>query len=265
MNFSDLTAGLEAWPDDAPSRLDIDRLHAGEIDGEAADALRARIARSPEAAAYLAARERGFDDAPIDPRASLAAIRRGMADAREARAARDPRAVLRRWLPLLAAAAVGAAAVFFFVGRGGPPVAPDPPIDTVRIKGDLRLRVFRRTASGAEEVLSGDPFAPGDALRFRAKLPEAGRVTVVGVEGDGTLYTAWPPPGAALSDRFEAGADVQLPEAVALDDVPGTETLHLVLCPDDVAPVCASAGAEAAPNCPEGCRSTPFVVRKVAP
>ena len=257
MKFDDLRANLSSWPDDAPSRLDIDRLHAGQLEGPDADALKRRIEASPEAAAYLAERQRGLDDVPFDPRTSLAAIRRGVSDAREAR---DRWGWVRRLLPLLAAGAVGAAAVLLFV------VPDDPrPVDTVRAKGALRLQVLRKTPTGAELVLSGDPFAPGDVLQFRVDLPAAGRVTVVGVESSGALYTAWPPPGAAPATRFDTGDDIDLPGAVALDDQPGTERLYLVLCPEGVEPRCASTGAETSPRCGADCQTAPFVLRKVAP
>jgi len=239
MNFDDLRARLSSWPEDTPSRLDIDRLHAGQLEGPDAAALIGRIGASPGAVEYLAERRRGLDAVPFDPRPHLAAIRRGVADAREAR---ERLGWVRRILPLLAASTVGAAAVLLFLGPDEP-----RPVDTLRAKGALRLQILRKTPTGAERVLSGDRFALGDVLQFRVDLPAAGQVTIVGIEGDGTLYIAWPPPGADPSTRFAEGDDIDLPGAVALDDQPGHERLHLVLCPADIEPSCTASGVDAPP------------------
>ena len=87
----------------------------------------------------------------------------------------------------------------------------------------------------------------------------------MGIEADGARYTAWPPPGGEPWAAVDAGQGVDLPGAVALDGAPGTEHLYLVWCPAPVEPTCASAGAGAPPKCPEGCRMSPFVLKKAAP
>lgn len=256
MRFDDLHADLDAWPADAPSRLDIDRLHAGEISGDAATALRARIAASPEAAAYLAERAAGFGD--FDERASLAAIRRGVSDG-----ARRPARWLRWLMPLIAVG--GAAALALVVLRPTEITDPTDPTDTVRAKGDLRLRVFRQTPTGAEEMISGAPFAPGDRLRFVVNLPAKGQIAIMGVEESGASYAAWPPPGAQVATRQPAGKGIELPEAVVLDDAQGVERLHLIWCPPAIAPQCEAAGPDAPPRCPAECRTTGYTLRKGEP
>src|SRR5690606_28733233 len=99
--------------------------------------------------------------------------------------------------------------------------------DGVRWKGEkTALHVFRLQDGHAVEALSGDRFEPGDRLRFRIDLTEAGRVAIVGVEPTGRLYRAWPLDGPP--PLMARGEGLELPGAVALDDAPGPETLYLV-------------------------------------
>lgn len=160
----------------------------------------------------------------------------------------------RRWV--LAGVTAAASAVAMMVLR------PAPPEPGVRMKGDLALELVRKTAGGAQPMVSGDVFAPDDEVRFVVSLPAEGDVRIIGVEADGTLYTAWPLPAHGADPRQAAGRSQALPGAVKLDGRPGAETLHLVLCPVGVEPVCTVSGPDAQPACPDGCRSTAFVVVK---
>ncbi len=235
---------------DCPSDYALDMLRAELLPAAEAAQVQGHVDGCAECAARLQAMRVGFDAEPdIDPRALLAGARRRAADV--------PQPWWTRWRVWLPAMALGAAAaIALVVMRPAPPV--DDPRDGVRFKGDLVLRVVRATPTGSEEVISGARFAAGDRLRFRVDLPTAGHVAIIGVDAAGEPYTAWPL-GDDLDDRLDAGGGQLLAGAIGLDDAPGRETLHLVLCPD-APPRCAVVDGR--PDCPEGCRSTPFVLDK---
>jgi hypothetical protein len=252
MSAPDFTS-LREGRAECPSDLALDRLHAGELPESEAAALQAHIEGCAECAKRLATRRAGFAAfAEADPVRMLAAIRRGVD---------EPPGFLERFArPLRFAfapiAAVAAAAGLLLVVSG-------PDDETTREKGTLALHVYRFTAGGSEAVVSGERFYAGDRLRFVVDLPRAGYASVLGVEPDGELYTAWPRGGQGTAS-LPAGAGQQLPGAVSLDESAGREMLYLVVCRSDVAPLrCASRGPGAEPTCPEGCTMTPFAMEKV--
>ncbi|HZI14521.1 MAG TPA: hypothetical protein VE153_29405 [Myxococcus sp.] len=246
MKLPDFSSLREGRPD-CPSDFTLDRLHAGELPSQAAAEAERHVAGCAECGARMAGRRAGFDGLEgVDPRAMLARIRSGLD--------RPPSLLerLRRFMAPLAVAATAAVALLVFTHE-----APG-----TRLKGPLGLRVFRLAGEHAEEMVSGAAFAPGDRLRFTVDLPGGGHVAVLGVEASGALYTAWPLEAGATT-RFEAGSGLELPGAVALDAQPGRETLYLVHCPLEVGPPrCASRGAGSAPECPEGCATTSFLLEK---
>lgn len=128
----------------------------------------------------------------------------------------------------------------------------------MRVKGSLELHVLRKQGEGASRVISGDKITPDDTLRFQVSLPTAGRVSIVGIEPDGTLYPAWPLADHAAETLLPAGAKQSLPGAVQLDGPSGAEHLYVVLCPDGVDPKCASAGPARAPKCAADCTTGGF-------
>lgn len=241
---------------DCPSDFALDRLHAGELPGAQAQEVERHVAGCAECGARMAERRAGFDAIDgVDRRVMLARIRSGLDAPARRPLAEELLGWTRRALAPLAAVAA-TAVVLVLVTR--PP--EEPP--TTRTKGALALRVFRFAGDHAEEVASGDTFAPGDRLRFVVELPSEGHVAVLGVESSGALYTAWPPE-LGVQTRFAAGSGIELAGAVALDAQPGREVLHLVLCPLEVgAPSCTSGGASAKPVCAAGCLSTPFILDK---
>lgn len=234
--------------EDCPSDYALDMLRGALLPVEEAQRVQGHVDGCAACAERLQMMRVGFDGEPdIDPRALLAGARRKAAEAPTPWWSR-----WRVWLPVLALGA--AAAVAFFALR---PAPSDPAAPTVRFKGDLALHVLRATPAGSEEMVSGARFAAGDRLRFRVDLPTAGHVAIIGVEADGGQYGVWPQGGA--DGRREAGDAQLLDGAFGLDAAPGREMLHLVLCPD-APPACDVQGDGLA--CPEGCRSTPFVLDK---
>jgi hypothetical protein len=245
---------LRAGGPECPSDFTLDRLHGGEFPPAEAQQAERHVAGCADCSARLAERQAGFGAIDgVDPRAMLARIRKGLDEPAQV----SPSERLSGWMRRLLApmAMVATTAVVLLV------VVPGQQQGT-RMKGALALHVFRLTGDHAEEVVSGDTFAPGDRLRFRVDVPSEGHVTVLGVEASGSLYTAWPlEPG--VQTRLEEGNGIDLPGAVSLDAQPGRETLYLVHCPLEVGPPeCSSGGAGAKPVCPEACVMTPFLLEK---
>jgi hypothetical protein len=135
-----------------------------------------------------------------------------------------------------------------------------------RTKGIAALHVYRQTAAGSEETVSSGHFSEGDKLRFGVDLAEARKISIVGVQSNGLLYEAWPPPGSTIANSVGAGVGQILDGAVSLDGATGLETLYLISCAGDAAPLkCESRGATLPPACPPGCVASPFVLDKRGP
>ncbi len=245
---------LRAGGPECPSDFTLDRLHAGELPPAEAQRAERHVAGCADCGARLAERQAGFGAMDgVDPRVMLGRIRKGLDEPARSSVSERLSGWMRRLLTPVAMAAT--AAVVLMV------VVPGQQQGT-RMKGALALHVFRLTGDHAEEVVSGDTFAPGDRLRFSVDVPSEGHVTVLGVEASGALYTAWPlEPG--VQTRFEEGDGIALPGAVSLDAQPGRETFYLVHCPVKVGPPrCTSQGAAAAPACPAGCTTSSFLMEK---
>lgn len=257
-----------------PSDLMLDRLHADELAPAAAEGLTLHIASCPSCASRMESRRAGFARfAGADPERILAGVRKRLAEPDHPPARTSPpMQTHRRWLrsaglavaPLAAAAAL----VGLFVIRRGPADVsstdgPGGP-ESVRLKGGPALHVFRLVGERSQRVMSGERLSPGDRLRFVVDLPQKAQVTIVGIERDGTLYTAWPLGASAEGAGLRpAGSGQELPGAVALDQSLGQEPLYLVYCPDATTPPhCTSQGATEAPSCQSGCVLQKFMINK---
>jgi hypothetical protein len=137
----------------------------------------------------------------------------------------------------------------------------EPPYDSVRSKGNISLRVFRKRGDVVEEMMSGETFTPGDKLRFKITLPERGELFVVGVETTGTLYGAYPSEGRR-SVAMDAASDRLLDDALELNDSTGNEWLHAVYCPKrfDISDLHAVGPDKL--SAPEGCAISTFKMIK---
>lgn len=269
-NFQQLRSGQAGCPSD----LMLDRLHAGELAPAAAESLAQHIAGCRDCPGRMESRKAGFAAfAGADPEQLLAGMRKRLAEPERppqptwAPPQRTSQGFLRSARVLYAAAPLAAAAaltLLFVMKRGPVPAADEPGADTVRLKGGPALHVFRLAGERTQPVMSGERLSPGDRLRFVVDLPKEGQVAIVGVEGDGKLYTAWPlGAGAESASQRPAGMRQELPGAVALDESEGQEPLYLVYCPEgSEAPRCTSRGATEAPACPAGCVLQKFVINK---
>ena len=106
------------------------------------------------------------------------------------------------------------------------------PSDETRLKGAApHLLVFRKTATGAEELAPGSLAKKGDVLQLSYVAGEAKYGVIFSVDGRGTLTWHVPPgyAGGALSaPALDPKGPALLPKAYELDDAPGFERFFLV-------------------------------------
>jgi len=253
---------------DAPSDLTLDRYLAGELDAEERAAVDAAVARSPEVAGRLETLRGGFPDPGLEARL-WARVEAGLDEETLAPEARALAGVPRPpwWRRLLAgprlAAALGAVAAVTLAVVVPWPTASAPDGPSLRLKGGVGLTVHRQVADGSEVVLSGATLPAGTTLRFTVDVPVAGQLMVVDVDARGVVAVAHPQDGSQASVAIASGRDQALGSAIALDDAPGDEYLHAVLCEApfsarDVAP----GHAPGELTLPAGCTSAPFLFRK---
>lgn len=211
---------------DCPSELQLDQLHYGELDGEADKEVRAHADACEHCQRALAERAAGFEALPdANPARMLAHIKAGVRRQESQPSLLDR---VRTWLmstgrPVLALAATAAVALIV--------VANLPPADdAVRVKGDLKLSVFRERAGTVTELADRAHLTAQDRLRFVVRLPEGdGQIMVVGVEASGKLF-AYHPAAGDRSTKPAADTQGALAGAFELDDSKGVESIHLVWC-----------------------------------
>lgn len=257
---------------EGPSDFVLDRLHLGELEGDELAAAEKAVAESPEAQARLALRREGFGafEDEVDVDGIVGRLHLALAGDEEERV--EPVGFWEKllswlkqsWVPrgLAAAAAVGLVVWAVGVPSTHEPGDPEEP-GGVRLKGPaINLSVFRERGGQVDEVMSGERFQAGDRLRFMVDLPDNGHVMVVGVEGSGEAYAAFPL-GAKASAPAEGGKKKMLRGAVELDGAAGDEWLHLVWCAEPF-----ELGREVKPaadqkiEVPKECGSAGFLLKK---
>ena len=149
-----------------------------------------------------------------------------------------------------------AAALVFLVIRPDP-----PPGDGVRTKGGFAFEVHLQDGAGSRLLIDGDSVAAGDRLGFRIKSDAPGHLLILGRDGAGEVWLAWPQTAQGSSAPIEPSAMRTLDQAVTLDATPGDERLVALLCAApvhqrDVASMLARA------ETPDGCRARPITLRK---
>ncbi len=111
-----------------------------------------------------------------------------------------------------------------YIGVKGAKVAHD-----VTLKGDARIAlevVAQRAAEGQFPVKAGSVLRPGDKIQFVVNPGNAKFVLIGSRDGSGA-FTVYHPFGGDKSTAIDRGSH-QLPGAVELDAVPGTEKLVAV-------------------------------------
>ncbi len=126
----------------------------------------------------------------------------------------------KRWpIVLVPAFAAAAALALVFVGE-----AP-----TERTKGDARLVVHEKTATGIVQVRAGDALQRGALLQVGYTPGGTGYGAVVSIDGRGVVTLHWPASPSAWSPTVEPEGGT-LPSAYELDDAPRFERFFLVTC-----------------------------------
>ncbi|MGA9521184.1 MAG: DUF4384 domain-containing protein [Myxococcaceae bacterium] len=222
MNGNELPALRRRRADACLSNLALDRLLAGELDGqEQGKSARAHLELCSECSARyreLTARQAGF------PQEVWVAGE----VARAKRRTRGP----QLWRVAGPTLGLAAAAALLLV------VVPQVEEGSERIKGGLSLRVFKRNTAGAvTELASGESAAAGDQLRLEVGTPRMGYVRVVGIDSAGHVTVYYPEKGEEIATA--PIGKTMLPGSIVLDDTAGTERLVALLCetPVDVARV----------------------------
>ncbi len=228
----------------------LERLAQGELEGQEAAAVRARLeaeGRSPDdviAALLLADRE----TLAAHPPASVAAeVRR-----RAAPPARRRSGMVRASFAGATLATAGALAVVLAARHPltAPPAAPLPVSEPTTIKGTVptagaRLYVYRHASAGDERLADGERAAPGDLLQLAYATTAEGFGVLLSIDGAGTVTQHWPEPGRTRAVPLRVGGEVRLPSAYELDSAPAFERFFLVRADAsfDVAPVLEAARA----------------------
>ena len=106
------------------------------------------------------------------------------------------------------------------------------PSDETRLKGAVpHLLVFRKTATGAEELAPGAAAKKGDVLQLSYVAGEAKYGVIFSVDGRGTITWHVPPAyagGTLGAPALDPKGPALLPKAYELDDAPGFERFFLV-------------------------------------
>lgn len=105
-----------------------------------------------------------------------------------------------------------------------------PARDGIRLKGTPALEVFVKRGAHVAPIRDGDALARGDQLGFAYTLSEPRHLLLLGVDSRGVITRYFPSQGAA-APALAAGARVQLPLGVELDDQRGEERLIAFFAP----------------------------------
>lgn len=193
----------------------VERLHAGDLPAEEAEAVRRRLAAEGGLSRLDAL---GRDDAAF--KVSHPAIPAAEEIRRRAGLARRARWSWRlAVLPAIAAAAAAALIV----------LVPRPFEDGTRTKGlDAHLEIYRQSMSSpASPLASGAAVRAGDVLQLAYVSAGARYGVVVSVDGRGAVTLHWPEGGGPAA-ALVGGKAVPLAHAYQLDDAPRFERFFLV-------------------------------------
>jgi len=146
--------------------------------------------------------------------------------ARKLPASVPPPAPVRARAPVWprAALALGACALAAGLLLGWLPRPSEPDPNAVRLKGGARLELFVKRGSAAVPLRDGAALAPGDRVGFVYSLPAPRHLLLLGIDDTGAITRYFPADGHA-SAALPAGARVQLPVAVELDQHRGQERI----------------------------------------
>jgi len=140
---------------------------------------------------------------------------------------------LRITIPAVATAAVAFIALLMILpardairssGAGG---GLESGADTIRIKGNPMLRVFKKREDGAGEMKRGDTAIAGDVLQLSYNAAGRRYGVILSVDGRGAV-TLHHPQSESGSTVLDAAGSHSLPFAYELDDAPGFERFFFI-------------------------------------
>lgn len=206
-----------------PSRLELDRVLTGELDGDA---------ETPQAQIHQAELESSRAALPALDLAALHARARHLDQQQHV----APVLSLRRWpvvVPMLAAAL---ALFFLLLPRGFFSANPTP---GNRAKGTVDLDAFvqtgGQTGGQARPVADGQALSRGDRVRFAVTADGHESVVLLSIDGTGTVSLFYPERASDPPVRVDPNQRVLLDGAIMLDDAPGPELFVAVFSPASTA------------------------------
>jgi hypothetical protein len=218
-----------------PEQL-LERYRLDEMDPRERRAFEHRLAGDPAAQKRLTVLD--AEDAAIlrkyPPHLIAVQVGERRADAAERR-----QVFPRRPVFALAGTLLGVCLVMLGVLSGGDGAGYD---DSVRIKGDPQLIVYRRQADRPELLADGAAVEPHEELQIGYRAAGKGYGMIVSIDGSGATTLHYPPDPAA-GTALLALERVLLPYAFQLDDAPYFERFFFITAerPLDVAQVMGAA------------------------
>lgn len=227
-------------------RLRVEQLALGELEPEAAAAIRERLGQAADD--ELAAIDQSNREILSEyPAAAMAARIRARAETPSGAAARS-----RGWAPWVFAptlVAATAALVWIVVGEGGQVddgttpttsaalIVDDGEPERTRIKGgvDPHVVIDRQTAGGHERLATGEQVRAGDLLQVSYVGAGRRHGVILSIDGAGVV-TLHHPSSVDAAPELAEGKEVPLRQSYELDDAPGYERFVFVTRDDDIAP-----------------------------
>jgi hypothetical protein len=242
----------------------LERYRLGELPAGELDVIRKALAADGGLTERLARLDRSDGEilAQHPPSVIAASIRARAAsgDAGRTRPAGAPR---RLALALACGLVLAAASVLILPGR-----VPGAKEDTTRVKGLApRLFVYRKAATGAEELAAGAAARENDVVQLAYQAAGRHFGAIVSIDGRGVVTRHLPAAGP-LASPLKTGASFALPEAYRLDDAPGFERFYFVTADQPFAvdlvlgAVSHPAGADGRLTLPAGLDQYSFALRK---
>lgn len=206
------------------SDLTLEQFHLGELGAAQEHRIREELARNEELRGRLAQIARSDVEIRADyPAERVVPLIRERVRREEAASERRPwRIPTLAWAVPVAAMALALLSLPIFLR----------PSEETRLKGATpHLLVFRKTATGAEELPPGAVAKKGDVLQLSYVAGEAKYGVIFSVDGRGTL--TWHVPagyrgGALSAPALDPKGPALLPNAYELDDSPSFERFFLV-------------------------------------
>jgi hypothetical protein len=123
-----------------------------------------------------------------------------------------------------------AAAVLVVVNLPAPPSVVEQRPE-ISFKGKLAVQVVAKRGDRQFMVKGGESLAENDALRFRITTAFPGYMSVLSVDGRGTVSAFYPDSAPSITPdplRIARPGRQELPGSIVLDDAPGPEHLIVV-------------------------------------